>query len=75
MADELNKLYECSRGEGFGGEVRFGKRNFQFCYNQETIFFCFIGENENFNGNVCTLCGLLRCLLQASSTGNLTESS
>uniref|UniRef100_A0A1J3IBD0 Glutamyl-tRNA(Gln) amidotransferase subunit A, chloroplastic/mitochondrial n=1 Tax=Noccaea caerulescens TaxID=107243 RepID=A0A1J3IBD0_NOCCA len=22
MADELNKLYECSRGEGFGGEVK-----------------------------------------------------
>lgn len=28
MADELNKLYECSRGEGFGGEVRFDKTEF-----------------------------------------------
>ena len=25
MADELNKLYDCSRGQGFGGEVRFHK--------------------------------------------------
>ena len=55
-------------------EERYDFRIYSIWFNQQMLDynqwqFWFQGENENFNGDICTFCGLLRCLLQASSTG------